>query len=147
MATLVELLLNGLMLGSLYALFALHFAPVLVPYVAAADGAMWVTTLLHPHYVTYLPWIDLWLVPTVALLLWEMERGETRAVERWGMAGLDALGAIVLVAIALGGPFTVLDPVFDPILFVSGLAFAVSAVVLVATSQPTIDLAGEEGAA
>lgn len=138
----------GLRLGlCLYALFALHFAPVLFPYVAAADGEVWLTTLLHPHYVSYLPWIDLWLVPTVALLLWEMERGETRAAERWGMAALDALGAIVLIAIALGGPFTVLDAVFDPLLFLLGLAFAVSAVVLVATADPTVELAGDESAA
>jgi hypothetical protein len=75
-----------------------------------------------------------------------MERGETRAAERWAMAGLDALGAIVLLAIALGGPFTVLDRVFDPILFVLGLAFAVSAVVLAVGTEPGAELAREEAA-
>jgi hypothetical protein len=137
----------GLRLGlCLYALFALHFAPVLFPYLAYSDGRLWLTTLLHPNYHAFVPWIDLWLLPTVALLLWEMERGETRAAERWAMAGLDALGAIVLLAIALGGPFTVLDRVFDPILFVLGLAFAVSAVVLAVGTEPGAELAREEAA-
>lgn len=137
----------GLRLGlCLYALFALHFAPVLFPYLAHSDGAWWVTSLLHPAYRAYVPWIDLWLLPTVALLLWEMERGETGAAERWAMAGIDALGAIVLFAIALGGPFTVLDAIFDPILFLLGLAFAVSALVLIVWAEPTGELAGDEGA-
>jgi hypothetical protein len=63
------------------------------------------------------------------------------------MAGLDALGAIVLFGIALGGPFTHLDVVFDPLIFILGIAFAVSAVLLVAdTDTASIpDLAGEEG--
>jgi hypothetical protein len=63
------------------------------------------------------------------------------------MAGLDALGAIVLFAIALGGPFTVLDSIFDPVLFLLGIAFAVSAVVLVASAESAGDLVGDEGAA
>lgn len=137
----------GLRLGlCLYVLFALHFAPVLFPYLAYSDDRLWLTTLLHPAYHAFVPWIDLWLLPTVALLLWEMERGETRSAERWAMAGLDALGAIVLFAIALNGPFTVLDRVFDPILFLLGLAFAVSAVVLAVGTDTASDLAVEKGA-
>jgi hypothetical protein len=114
---------------------------------AHSEGTVWVTSLLHPHYRAFLPWIDVWLLPTVVLLLWEMERGETRAVERWAMAGLDALGAIVLFGIALGGPFTHLDVVFDPVIFILGIAFAVSAVLLVADTDTAAipDLAGEEG--
>jgi hypothetical protein len=57
-----------------------------------------------------------------------MERGETGLAERWTMAGLDALGSIVLFGIALGGPFTVLDRVFDPLFVVLGVWFAISAV-------------------
>lgn len=132
---------------ALYALFGLHFAPVLFPYLAHSQGTVWVTSLLHPHYRAFLPWIDVWLLPTVVLLLWEMERGETRAVERWAMAGLDALGAIVLFGIALGGPFTHLDVVFDPVIFILGIAFAVSAVLLVADTDTAAgpNLAAEEG--
>ena len=81
----------------------------------------------------------------VILLLWEMERGETGTVERWAMAGLDALGAIVLFGVALGGPFTVLDAICDPLIFVLGISFAVSAVWLLAgTDAEVADLAGEE---
>jgi hypothetical protein len=61
------------------------------------------------------------------------------------MAGLDALGAIVLFGIALSGPFTVLDALFDPLIFVLGIAFAVSTVVLLAATDTNVaDLAGEE---
>ncbi|HYO46108.1 MAG TPA: hypothetical protein VEY33_05410 [Gemmatimonadota bacterium] len=132
---------------ALYVLFGLHFAPALFPYLVYSDGTLWLTSLMHPNYRAFLPWIDLWLLPTVLLLLWEMERGETRAAERWAMAGLDALGAIVLFGIALGGPFTVLDAVFDPLIFVLGIAFAVSAVLLAAGTDAAeaADLAGEEG--
>jgi hypothetical protein len=63
------------------------------------------------------------------------------------MAGLDALGSIVLFAIALGGPFTVLDRIFDPIFFVLGLGFAISAVVLAMGTEPGAELAGDEGIA
>lgn len=111
-----------------YVLFALHFAPGLFPYLALEDGTLWRYSLLHPAYRVYLPWIDLWLIPTGLLLLWEMERGETGLAERWATAGFDALGAIVLFGIALGGPFTVLDRVFDPLLGILGIWFAVSAV-------------------
>jgi hypothetical protein len=134
---------------ALYVLFALHFAPSLFPYLVHSDGRFWITTLLHPRYTTFLPWIDLWLIPSVALLLWEFERGETGIAERWAMAGLDALGAIVLFGIALNGPFTVLDSLLDPLIFVLGVAFAVSAVVLFAgTERPasTPDLVEEEAA-
>lgn len=130
---------------ALFVLFGLHFAPALFPYLVYSDGTLWLTSLLHPNYRAFLPWIDLWLLPTVLLLLWEMERGETRATERWAMAGLDALGAIVLFGIALGGPFTVMDAVFDPLVFILGIAFAVSAVLLAAdTDTATADLVGEE---
>jgi len=112
----------------LYVLFGLHFAPGLFPYLAFEDGTLWRYPLLHPAHRVYLPWIDLWLIPTAVLLLWEMERGQTGLAERWTMAGLDALGAIVLFGIALGGPFTVLDGVFDPLLVILGIWFAVSAV-------------------
>jgi hypothetical protein len=132
---------------AVYALLALHLAPRLFPYFVYSDGDFWVTSLLHSHYRAYLPWIDLWLVPTVILLLWEMERGETGALERWAMAGLDALGAIVLLGIALSGPFTVLDRFFDPLIFALGIAFAVSAAFLLATTDAKApDLAGEESA-
>jgi len=132
---------------ALYVLFGLHIAPGLFPYLVYSDGTLWLTSLMHPKYRGFLPWIDLWLLPTVLLLLWEMERGETRAAERWAMAGLDALGAIVLFGIALGGPFTVLDAVFDPLIFVLGIAFAVSAVLIAAGTDAAeaADLAGEEG--
>lgn len=111
-----------------YVLFGLHFAPGLFPYLALEDGTLWRYSLLHPVYHVYLPWIDLWLIPTAVLLLWEMERGETGLAERWTMAGLDALGAIVLFGIALGGPFTVVDKVFDPLFTVLGIWFAIAAV-------------------
>jgi hypothetical protein len=133
---------------ALYVLFGLHFAPALFPYLVYSEGRLWLTSLLHPGYVAFLPWIDLWLLPTVLLLLWEMERGETGIAERWTMAGLDALGAIVLFGIALGGPFTVLDIVFDPLIFILGIAFGVSAVLLFAgteTAAAVSDLAEEEG--
>jgi hypothetical protein len=132
---------------ALFVLFGLHFAPGLFPYLVYSDGTLWLTSLLHPHYRAFLPWIDLWLLPTVLLLLWEMERGETGSTERWAMAGLDALGAIVLFGIALGGPFTVLDAIFDPVVFILGIAFAVSAILLVASTDTAeaADLAGEEG--
>lgn len=120
---------------AIYVLIGLHFAPGLFPYLVHSDGRFWLTTLLHPGYESFLPWIDLWLIPSVALLLWEIERGETGIVERWLMAGLDALGAIVLFAIALNGRFTVLDALFDPLIFVLGAAFAVSAVVLFAGTE------------
>ena len=130
---------------AVYVLLGLHLAPTLFPYLVYSGGDFWVTSVLHPHYQAFLPWIDLWLVPTVILLLWEIERGETGTVERWAMAGLDALGAIVLFGIALGGPFTVLDAVFDPLIFLLGIAFAVSTVVLLATTDSGVaDLAGEE---
>lgn len=130
---------------AVYVLVGLHLAPGLFPYLVYSGGDFWVTSLLHSHYRAFLPWIDLWLVPTVILLLWEMERGETGTLERWAMAGLDALGAIVLFGIALGGPFTVLDRIFDPLIFVLGIAFAVSAVFLLATTDAEApDLAGEE---
>ena len=130
---------------AVYVLIALHLAPTLFPYLVYSEGDFWVTSLLHPHYRAFLPWIDLWLVPTVILLLWEIERGETGTVERWAMAGLDALGAIVLFGIALGGPFTVLDAICDPLIFVLGIAFAVSAVVLLAATDTEVtDLVGEE---
>ena len=130
---------------AVYVLVGLHLAPGLFPYLVYSEGDFWVTSLLHSHYRAFLPWIDLWLVPTVILLLWEMERGETGTLERWAMAGLDALGAIVLFGIALGGPFTVLDRIFDPLIFVLGIAFAVSAVFLLATTDAEApDLAGEE---
>ena len=128
-------------------LIALHFAPALFPYLVHSDGRFWITTLLHPGYESFLPWIDLWLIPSVALLLWEIERGETGVAERWLMAGLDALGAIVLFAIALNGRFTVLDTLFDPLIFVLGVAFAVSAVVLFAGTErpaPSPELVEEE---
>jgi hypothetical protein len=130
---------------AIYVLVGLHLAPGLFPYLVYSEGDFWVTSLLHSHYRAFLPWIDLWLVPTVILLLWEIERGETGAVERWAMAGLDALGAIVLFGIALSGPFTVLDALFDPLIFVLGIAFAVSTVVLLAATDTNVaDLAGEE---
>jgi hypothetical protein len=130
---------------AVYVLVGLHLAPTLFPYLVYSEGDFWVTSLLHSHYRAFLPWIDLWLVPTVILLLWEIERGETGTAERWAMAGLDALGAIVLFGIALGGPFTVLDAVFDPLIFVLGIAFAVSTVMLLAaTDTEMADLAGEE---
>lgn len=132
---------------AIYVLVALHLAPELFPYLVHSEGDFWVTSFLHPHYRAFLPWIDLWLLPTVILLLWQIERGETGTVERWAMAGLDALGAIVLFGIALGGPFTVLDAIFDPLIFVLGIAFAVSAVVLLAATDTEVaDLAGEESA-
>ena len=132
---------------AVYVLVGLHLAPGLFPYLVYSEGDFWVTSLLHSSYRAFLPWIDLWLVPTVILLLWEMERGETGTLERWAMAGLDALGAIVLFGIALGGPFTVLDRIFDPLIFVLGIAFAVSAVFLLATTDAEApDLAGEESA-
>jgi hypothetical protein len=109
-------------------LFALHLAPGLFPYLALENGALWRYPLLHPGYRVYLPWIDLWLIPTALLLLWEMERGQTGLAERWAMAGLDALGAIVLFGIALNGPFTILDRVFDPLFGILGIGFAVAAV-------------------
>jgi hypothetical protein len=133
---------------ALYVLFGLHFVPALFPYLVYWEGRLWLTSFLHPGYVVFLPWIDVWLLPTVLLLLWEMERGETGIAERWSMAGLDALGAIVLFGIALAGPFTVLDMVFDPLFFILGIAFAVSAVLLfVGTERAAAasDLAGEEG--
>lgn len=111
-----------------YLLFGLHLAPGLFPYLAWEDGTLWRYPLLHPAYHEYLPWIDLWLIPTAVLLLWEMERGETGLAERWTLAGLDALGSIVLFGIALGGPFTVLDRVFDPLFLLFGIWFAYSAV-------------------
>ena len=130
---------------AIYVLIGLHLAPQLFPYLVHSEGDFWVTSLLHPHYRVFLPWIDLWLVPTVILLLWEIERGESGPVERWAMAGLDALGAIVLFGIAFGGPFTVLDAICDPLIFVLGIAFAVSAVVLLATTDAEMaDLAEEE---
>ena len=130
---------------AIYVLVGLHLAPELFPYLVYSEGDFWVTSLLHPHYRAFLPWIDLWLVPTVILLLWEIERGETGTAERWAMAGLDALGAIVLFGIALGGPFTVLDTVFDPLILVLGVAFAISTVVLLAATDTEVaDLVGEE---